>query len=233
MLHEVTADGGLGFCHGAMPVLLPAGYHGPLVVALDSNVLIDLQQYGGTLVNDEDLRVDDGYEEQLLALGTILDTWMLRDIRFIVTPRSRTDAKRVSERFLATRGPAIDALAESLAFQFGDWSVAAPSEREVAPVGSVSGIPDGADLDLLLEAQSVGAHVFLTRDDLVLTRASMTGPVLRILRPTELADELVLRGVQLFEGGLCLADNCPYLNFSIPAPDLGKWGGVLSLFEEI
>ena len=191
MLHEVTADGGLGFCHPTVPELLPVGYHGPLVIAFDSNLLIDLQQHGANLLNDVDLTVDDNYEEQLLALGTILDIWLLRDIRFIVTPRSRTDAKRLSRRFLSTRGPAIDALADSLAFQFGDWTVAAPSDREVAPIGRVTGIPGGADKDLLIEAQAVGAHIFLTRDERVLRSAVVAGPALRIRRPTEVADELV------------------------------------------
>ena len=46
VLHEVTYDGGMGFCHDALPGLLPEGYHGPLVVALDSNALIDLQHHG-------------------------------------------------------------------------------------------------------------------------------------------------------------------------------------------
>lgn len=232
MLHEVTADGGVGFCHDAVPALLPPGYHGPLVVALDSNVLIDLQQYGAELLNAEGLGVEADYEAELLAIGSIVDIWMLRDIRFIVSPRSRTDAKRLSERFLATRGPAVDALAQSLGFQYGDWSVSAPSESSLPVLGSVTGIPDGADRDLLLEAQAVGAHVFLTRDEQVLTAAFVEGPVLRILRPTDLADELVLGGVQLFAGGQCLAEDCPYAAFSIPAPDLGKWGGLLSLFGE-
>ncbi len=233
MLHEETADGGVGFCHEAVPDLLPPGYHGPLVVALDSNVLIDLQEHGAELLNAEEIRVHAAYEEELLALGSIVDIWMLRDIRFIVTPRSRTDAKRLSERFLATRGPAVDALAESLAFQYGDWTASAPSESAMLGLGSVTGIPDGADRDLLLEAQGVGAHVFLTRDEQVLTAASVEGPVLRILRPTDLADELILGGVELFAGGQCLAEDCPYAAFSLPAPDLGKWGGLLSLFEEL
>lgn len=232
MLYEATADGGLGFCHAATPELLPFGYHGPLVIAFDSNVLIDLQQHGAKLINDADLEVGDGYEEQLMALGTILDIWMLRDIRFIVTPRSRTDAKRLSKLFLATREPAIDALADSLAFQFGDWTVAPPSDRRVAPVGGVTGIPKGADMDLLVEAQAVGAHVFLTRDERVLTSAVLTGPALRIMGPTEVADELVCTGTNLFEGGLCLTNDCPYAKFSLPVPDLGKWGGILSLFDE-
>lgn len=232
VLHEVTADGGVGFCYEALTGLLPPDYHGPLVVALDSNVLIDLQQHGAGLVNDEDLGVPEDYEEELLALGSIVDIWLMRDIRFIVTPRSRTDAKRQSERFLATRGPAVDALALSLAFQFGNWRVSAPSENPAPLVGSVTGIPDGADRDLLLEAQAVGAHVFLTRDEQVLTEASVVGPDLRILRPTDLAGELVAGGVELFAGGRCHAVDCPYADFSLPAPDMGKWGGLLSLFEE-
>lgn len=232
MLREVSADGGLGFCHAALPALLDAGYHGPLVVALDSNVLIDLQQHGAELLNAEAPGVNAEYEKELLALGSIVDIWMLRDIRFIVTPRSRTDAKRLSERFVATRGPAVDALAQSLAFQYGDWNLPAPSENALPPLGSVSGIPDGPDRDLLIEAQAVGAHVFLTRDEQVLTAASVQGPALRILRPTALADELVLGGVQLFAGGQCLAANCPYAATSTPAPDLGKWSGLLSIFEE-
>lgn len=63
MLHEVTGDAGLGLYHAAVPELSPAGYHGPLVVAFDSNVLIDLQEQGAELLDDEDLHVDDGYEE--------------------------------------------------------------------------------------------------------------------------------------------------------------------------
>lgn len=231
VLHDVTADGGIGFCHDAVPAVLPPGYHGPLVVALDSNVLIDLQQHGARLLNDEELGIQNDYEEELLALGSIVDIWMLRDIRFIVTPRSRTDAKRLSDRFLATRGPAVDALARSLAFQSGDWTALAPSEASLPPLGSVSGIPSGADRDLLVEAQATGAHVFLTRDEQVLTTATVEGPGLRILRPTDLADELVLGGVELFSGGRCLAQDCPYADFDLPAPDLGKWGGLLSIFE--
>lgn len=228
----MTTDGGLGLCHEAVAALLPAWYHGLLIVALDSNVLIDLQQHGADLLSDEGMGGDDDYHEQLFAVGAILDIWVLRDIRLIVTRRSRTGARRLSERFLARRGPAIDTLAESLAFQFGDWTVRPPSDHEVVPVGSVTGIPNGADLDLVLEAQSVGAHVFLTCDEQVLTRASVTGPVLRILPPTQLAHEFVLAGVQLFEGGLCSAYDCPYAVVITPAPDMGKWTGLISLFEE-
>lgn len=234
MLHEVTLDGGLGFCSQALPSLLPAGYHGPLVVALDSNVLIDLQQHGTALMNDEPLpdevEADTVYVEELNGLADLLNVWLLRDIRFVVTPRSKTDAKKVSERFLERRLPSIEALAESLAFQLGDWTVPLPSEGPTpTPVGDENGLPEGADRDLVLEGQAIGAHVFLTRDRLVLERTLLVGPQMVLLSPAGLAASLTAAGIQLFMGGTCGGDGCPYTGWPLPAPDMGKWGGLLSI----
>ena len=233
MLHEVTADGGLGFCNASLPRLLPLGYHGPLVVALDSNALIDLQQYGSLLLNGDLPEVEDTYAEDLAGLADLLNLWLLRDIRFVVTPRSLTDAKQVSHRFLDRRLPAVEAIATSLAFQFGDWTVSAPSHTDApAPVGEETGLPDGADRELVLEAQAVGANVFLTRDRRVLDRVALSGPAMVVAAPRALADELIGLGVEPFFGGTCGAEDCPYGEWPFLAPDTGKWGGLLSIFEE-
>ncbi len=232
MLHDVTSDGGMGFCHEALPVLLPWSYHGPLVVALDSNALIDLQQHGNLLLNGEVPEVDEAYAEELTALADVLNLWLLRDIRFVVTPTSLTDAKKVTERFLDKRLPAVAAIADSLAFQFGDWDEPAPSYRRgLRAPGQETGMPDGADRDLVLEAQAIGAHVFLTRDRRVLEKTALSGPTLAVIPPRVLANELALGGVQPFFGGICGAKHCPYDGWSMPAPDMGKWGGLLSIFE--
>jgi hypothetical protein len=94
------------------------------------------------------------------------------------------------------------------------------------------GLPDGADRDLVLEAQSAGVHVFLTRDRRVLRRTNLTGPAMRVLAPSEVADELVIAGVSTFAGGTCAEPNCPYRDADIPAPDIGKWGSLFSHFAE-
>jgi hypothetical protein len=234
VLHEVTADGGLGFCHEALPGLLMPGYHGPLVIALDSDALIDLQQHGNALMNDNPLpdrvAADEAYAAELFGLTDLLNLWLLRDIRFVVTPRSKTDAKKVTERFLERRLPAIDALADSLAFQISNWTTPAPSHGATpAPVGVETGLSDGADRELLLEAQAVGAHVFLTRDQLVLQRAVLSGPAMAVTSPRALANELITAGVQPFCGGTCGADGCPYDDWPYLAPDTGKWRGLLSV----
>jgi hypothetical protein len=216
----------MGFCHDALPGLLPWGYHGPLVVALDSSVLIDLQQHGNLLLNGEVPGVDEGYAEDLAGFADLLNLWLLRDIRFVVTPKSLTDARRVTQRFLNRRLSAVDAIAESLAFQFGDWTIPAPSHRpSLRHVGKETRLPQGPDRDLVLEAQAVGAHAFLTRDQEVLEKTALSGPALSVLSPRLLADELVLRGVQPFFGGTCGAHGCPYDGSSMLAPDMGKWEG--------
>jgi hypothetical protein len=229
VLHDASADGGLGFCHAALPRLLPPGYHGPLVVAVDSNVLIDFQKHGNDLLSD-DVRVTEAkYAEELRCLGTLLNLWMLRDIRFVATPRARTDAKRDMPGFDGM----IDGLAEALAFQYGDWTIPAPSHGPaLLPVGDEHGLPDGADRDLVLEAQAVDAHVFVTRDGRVLRRAALTGPPMRIWAPSDLADELIASGVGLIGGGLCGQPECPYTDSMTPAPDMGKWGALFACFQD-
>lgn len=210
---------------------MPTYYHGPLVVALDSNALIDLQHYGHLLLDDDLPDVDEAYAENLAGLTDLLNLWLLRDLRFIVTPRSLTDAKRLTQQFLDRRLPAVEALASSLSFQMGDWDVVPPHQAVPPPVGREAGLPAGADRDLVLEAQAVGAHVFLTRDRRVLDRVSLSGPTLAVLTPHAFAVELTSAGVQPLSGGTCGTDECPYGDWPLPAPDLGKWSGLLSVFE--
>lgn len=232
----MTTDGELGFCGRAVPAVLPPGYHGPLVVALDSNVLIDVQQHGASMLDDTPwpppVPADATYARDLDGLADLLELWLIRDIRLVVTPRSLTDAKKLSERFLSQRRASVDALAETLAFQLGDWSEGAPSHLPVPALrGAETGLPAGADRELVLEAQAIGAHVFLTRDEQVLHRTVLSGPPLRVVRPAQLRDLLTAVAPGLFSGGTCEQDGCPYGSWQLPAPDLGKWNGLLSIFE--
>lgn len=231
MLFDATEDGGLGFCGSKMPGLLPDDYHGPLVVAMDSSILIDLQEHGNAILNGAVDVEEPKYVKQLVSLGWVLDVWLSRDIRFIVTPRSYTDAKKITARFTSRRAPTIQALAESLVFQMGDWLEPPPSEwTNLRADGRVHGLPNNADRDLVTEAVAVGAHVFLTRDDRLIARVSISGGRLRVCMPSELERELRDAEVNHFSGGLCNDSSCPYRDF-LPVPDIGKWTGLLSIFD--
>lgn len=232
MLHKSSESGGLGFCHKALS-LLPLDYHGPLVVALDSNIVIDLREHGATLLDDDQIvGLDEGYLRDLSGLGEVLNLWLVRDIRFIVTPRSLTDARRRTERFVNSQAPAIDAIAEALAFQLEECGQPAPSAWGSRPLlGEETGLPIGADRDLVLEAQSMGAHVFLTRDKQVLIRAQLSGPRLAIMSPATLVDLLREQDIGILSGGTCESLDCPYAGWPLPFPDTGKWEPLLSLFH--
>jgi hypothetical protein len=201
-------------------------------MALDSNILIDLREHGAALINDDPiLDVDEGYARDLGGLGEILNLWLVRDIRFVVMPRSLSDARKRTERFRISQAPAVEAIAEALAFQFDDWDQPAPwAESSGFSVGDETGLPYGADRDLVLEAQSMGAHIFLTRDKQVLKRAQLSGPRLEIVAPAAVAEFLGGADVDLFSGGTCASPDCPYCVWPLPFPDNGKWVPLLSLF---
>ncbi|MFJ6004026.1 hypothetical protein [Arthrobacter sp. NPDC092385] len=232
MLHDLGENGGLGFCNDALS-LLPPKYHGPLIMALDSNILIDLRQHGSALLNGDQITgLDAGYEEDLDGLARILDLWMVRDIRFIVTPRSLTDARKRTERFRVSQAPAVEAIAESLAFQVGNWDEAVNmSPPPCSSIGEEKGLPSGADRDLVLEAQAIGAHIFLTRDKRILTKTQLSGPKVGIMAPAAVAENFKSANVEIFSGGICALSDCPYTTWPLPFPDTGKWGPLLSIFS--
>jgi len=231
MLHAPSLDGGLGFCHEALLDLLPAGYHGPLVIALDTSVLLDLQQHGNQLLNGETPDVEDRYRKELEGLGGLIDLWLIRDIRFVLTPRVLSDGERITSRQIDRREAAMDALTTALVFQRGTWRDLELPPHALVPIGEETGLSHGADRDLVLEAQSFGAHVFLTRDRALARKVRLNGPALSVLTPSILWDELVIAGVTHLSGGICQSGNCPYDGWPFVAPDMGRWGPFMSIFD--
>jgi hypothetical protein len=55
---------------------------------------------------------------------------------------------------------------------------------------------------------------------------------MRICAPSDLADELLIKGVELIRGGTCGALGCPYQDTMVLAPDIGKWSPLLAHFED-
>lgn len=232
LLHYPNEDGGLGFCGRMMTSMLPVDYHGPLIVALDSSILIDLQEHGTDLCNGECRIHERKYRSDLEYLGQLLDLWLLRDIRFIATPRARTDAKKITSRFNTRREATMRALNEGLAYQIGIWNCEVqPIWSDLKPYEHIQGLPDNADRDLVAEAVAVGAHVFLTRDDRLITNVRVVGRSLLTCSPSTLVAELESYGVALLDGGSCSSPECPYKKRPLLFPDIGKWEMLSSIFD--
>jgi len=247
VLRRMTYSGGTGFCYGYMPQLFSGEQgHGPLLLAWDSNILIDLQEHGSQLINGEHTGVDEPkYAAELDALGRLLDLWLLRDIRFVLSPRATTDAKAKADGARVQRKrAAIDNLAAALTFQVEDWGEERLRFEDLDPRDSsfrladievdavTHRFPEGADRELVNEAIRAGLHVFLTRDQRVWkARSTLAGVQLKIMKPTELMASLDALGVQTLSGGVYAHPDCPYVD-PLPAGDIGKWAGLLAAFEE-
>lgn len=90
---------------------------GPLVVAWDTDILLDYLEHGRALWGDEGLKVEGtAYREELETLGGLVDLYFVADIRFVVTPRNVSDARReLAEDRVRVRTRASRELTKALA----------------------------------------------------------------------------------------------------------------------
>lgn len=236
MQHESSLDGGLGFCHAAIPSVLPTGWHGPMIVALDSNIVIDLMQHGEALIDGRRPQrggADPKYSAELEALGEILDIWLLRDIRLHVTSRFLSDSRGLTrDEVVPERRRTAARFADSLRYQTRWEREIGDTDKSVGELTAVHvSLPEGADRDLVAEAVIAGAHVFLTRDSQILQLAKVGSTA--ILSPSMLDAVLAEAGVGHLGGGVCGLPDCVYARSGWPilAPDMGKWTGLLSVIS--
>lgn len=230
---RAAGNGGPGFCVLSDPVLFRRadGGDAPLLVALDTNVLIDLVSNADAVIGEEPTP-DLAYGRQLAALGDLLEIWMVRDVRFVPLLRSLNDSARgpLSPARARVRRRTLDAVAEALSFQTDDWEWDWAAENLWQPPRSVapSLIPGEADRTLVEAATALRCDVFLTRDERVM--AANGHVAVHLLDPVGLLGRLNdLPGSDPFGiGGLVEHPDCRYSNGSFLFGDMGKVGALLS-----
>lgn len=212
--HFVYEDGPELFCgrHG----------HGPLLIAWDTNLLIDYFQYGKQLWSGRALTgSDSSHSEQLEALQLIIALWVVRDIRMIVLPATVTDARRGRIRLdRQQRRAAAFGLFTAAITLVGAENAPPPPPPLTLPRRTLEvtlrSVPDGADRILVGQAVRAGAQVFLTCDRKVLKAAPRLRPFgLAIASPQELLELVAAAG-----GFWCLQD--PHAHLHWPLPDLHR-----------
>ena len=162
---------------------------GPLLIALDSNVLFDLEELGRHLI-DDDLPSPVGGERrmQLEALGRLLETWLMRDIRFVVVPATRDDfRKSPPESRLREREHLFSSIEEALTFQLDDWGNEAERhvpwrEPDAEADSALARVPDDLDRLMIQSAWECGSDVFLTVDTRLLAAMRTVPPGFPALR---------------------------------------------------
>lgn len=234
---RAPGDGGPGFCYDSdRDLFRGAGdlLDGPLLVALDSNIIFDLEKHGPAILEQETPpAIDPRLGHELLALGHIIDLWMMRDIRFIVVPRTREDFRRPpSADRMSERERTFQQIEYALTFQVGDWEDSRSRLGDVRPTSPpVDQVIDGvSELDALMlrSAWDAGVDIFLTRDEKVLSACgSAAAPMPLVASPSMLRDRLGRLGDDLVFLGMIEHADCHW-SFGFPMGDTGKW---VPLFE--
>ncbi|MDU0366881.1 hypothetical protein RWH45_06610 [Microbacterium sp. KSW4-17] len=229
---RAPGDGGPGFCYPSDADLFRGAgslADGPLLIALDSNIILDLEQHGTAILNQEQVDgIDSELQAELAALGAILDLWMVRDIRFIVLPRTRDDYRKPPPPArMKEREQLFEQIEAALTFQTGDWGQEHErfvGAREMAPEASEL-IDSVSPLDgrMLTSAWNAGVDVFLTRDAKVLAACEDSEPPFpAVLAPSGLVNRLSTLGEDLFFLGQVEHPGCVWA-FGMPFGDTGKW----------
>ncbi len=209
--------------------------HGPLLVGLDTNVLIDLAEHGEAAFDKSELpeSVREPHVSELASLAALIELWLVRDIRFIPLNRSLTDTGRgISADRMARRVATMQSLSESLAHLSGEWALddLAPMDEahvQLARYIDPALIPGVADRELVQESCRLGLDVFLTRDVRVVKASGLPQGWPTIESPKSLVARLTALGVEGFRGGMLNHPNCAYASIHL-FPSMDKWAGLLS-----
>jgi hypothetical protein len=193
----VAPQGHVTFEYANTPAIFgsSSGY-GPLVVGLDTNVLIDYVQCAEHIWGGVDELSPAEWDLRTVALHDLMTVWLWRDIRFRVFERQLSDAKRtLTAARRRERGAVLDAFYTD-AWERADWG----RGDEVPTRGrrvrkALSYLPAGADRDIVEAALADGCHVFLTEDNgLQRHRRRVADEGLQLMRTGELLDALLVSG---------------------------------------
>ncbi len=183
---------------------------GPLIVCLDTNLLIHLAQnldeIGGSFGFDGHGFAPELWGDPVRALHDLFILWFWRDVRFFLTPEQMHDGRLNTER-AHRRESILDAFAQDF-WQRGGFDRASHVAGERVKLGidldiplkwppSLAAVlPPSMDGMLVGAALSAGAHVFLSTDQRhVLSRATdLRRFSIAVMSPGELLHALETSG---------------------------------------
>lgn len=241
---RMLGSGGQGYCYDFDRGLFAGAeglLDGPLVIALDSNVLIDIESHGMELFDDNlGDSIPQKSRSNLIALADLLEAWLVRDIRFIVVPPTREDFKRTpTPDRLRSRDRFFSAVEEALTFQLDDWGeaedrLAWTREPDLAVAQALMRVPDDLDRAMVEGAWACGADVFLTQDRRLLSAMkSFPEGFPNVCSPADLSARLFAAsslasavGPTWLTSGTVSHSDCHWAG-GLPFGDTGKWGKLL------
>lgn len=224
-------EGGGFLYENCLEVFLGRNGYGPLRIAWDTNILIDYAEFGDLMWGEDEEHgfdppiTDALYHQELVALDTLVQLWMIRDIRVRAPQRQINDARReLNESQWELRTTQLHHLLAAIeCTQLDSESLENVSPFPTLPEGSAN---NEWDASLVAEAVATGCHVFLTRDDRLERRLSSIAreSFLVIMSPSALMKALEDAGELGFGGeGHIMPDNHKWLHFMKATKKVEEW----------
>ncbi len=158
---------------------------GPLIVSLDTDLLIHLAQnkeeVGGSFGFDGHGFMPEAWDGPVRALHDIFLLWFWRDVRLFLPPEQMEDGELTTDRE-RSRQSILDAFSEDFwqrgGFERSSWVAGEQADTGVhllvpneLPASFETALPKRMDGVLVRAAATAGVHVFLSADRHVLRRA--------------------------------------------------------------
>lgn len=209
---------------------------GPLILCLDTNLLIylaqNLEEIGGSFGFDGGGFAPELWGDPVRALHDLFLLWFWRDVRFYLPPEQMGDGRLTAER-ARSRQSILDAFAQDFWERGGFARASNVAGEPVAdgvdlriptrwPASFERALPGKMDGVLVRAAVNAGVHVFLTADEGILRRAHEMGRFsLAIMSPHELLLTLETSGELSYVSGT-----------ERPAPDLTSLAHFYAVFPQ-
>jgi hypothetical protein len=163
--------------------------HGPLLVACDTNIIIDLAEHAESIWEGTEAVAPGAYGEEVAALGALMHFWIGRDIRLVVDESQIADAKKaMTPQRAALRERQVSEIVAALT-----CTEDRPDVVVEPPV--LEAIGDAGDRAVARAALARGCHVLLTNDaDLLPPRSDLAMYGLAQVTPIDLLTELLIAG---------------------------------------
>lgn len=190
-----SAAGHVQFTYDASPsVFGPRTGSGPLVAALDTNLLIHVEQSFEAVESDFGFGawVDPAaWDGPVPSLRDLFKLWFWRDIRWYVSPLIGEDARKPLDlNRERRRRRMVEKLQADFAFR-GAFEQAGDAVPQGWPRRVHALLPQGHDRELVSDALAMGCHCFLTEDQGILRkRPDLAALGIMVLRPSKLLHRL-------------------------------------------
>ena len=203
-------------------------------------MIFDLEKQGSALINLGNELADavQTHRPDLLSIGSLMEAWFWRDLRFVLLPSTWTDyGRRPSTERMTQRSTLFRAIEDALSYQLQDWGSEHERFEWLRPPDSlarevIDRVPDHLDRAMLDAAWCAGVDVFVTSDRKLRQQViDVPSDFPNVWSPSELEARMPVQASgRYWESGTIEHDGCQWAGGMLMG-DLGRMSRLLEVLR--